>query len=221
MRLHDHLARPLHADGAQVEREDLVAAECAHAAVKVARLAAEEQPRDEGEHRIADVFVERRHRAGLDPAREAIAHHQIVPRAQRVDERIDGGEVVRVIRIRHEDIGTARGIDAAHERGAVALRAYVDDARTRRARDLARTVGGAVVGDDDLAVDAKTRKRGHALTHDVADRRLLVETGDDDREFEVVGHAHATPRSFRDAGTAAARTRRPKTRSGIFVGTGS
>ena len=53
-----------------------VAAEGAHAAVGVAHAGAEEEVERAGEHRVADVAVQPRHRAGLD-AVHAVAHHEV------------------------------------------------------------------------------------------------------------------------------------------------
>ena len=44
---------------------------------------AEEQPAQVGQHRVAEVAVQRRHRARLDAAGEAVAHHQVGAVAQR------------------------------------------------------------------------------------------------------------------------------------------
>ena len=89
-RLDDHLAGELHAGRLQVERDHAVPAEAAQAAVEVADLAAEEQPADEGEHRVAEVAVQRRHRARLDAALEAVAHHQVGALAQLVRRTASG-----------------------------------------------------------------------------------------------------------------------------------
>ena len=48
---------------------------------------AEEQPAEEGQGRVADVAVERRHGALLDAAREAVPHHEVGAAPQRGDER--------------------------------------------------------------------------------------------------------------------------------------
>src|SRR5438874_524009 len=61
VRLHHHLARELHPRRAQVERKDAIATEGAHAAVKVTGAPAEEETRDEREHRVADVAMQRGH----------------------------------------------------------------------------------------------------------------------------------------------------------------
>ena len=82
----------------------------------------EEEPAEEAQHRIAEIAVERRHGAGRDAAREAVAHHELVAGAQRCDEGIEIGEVVAVVGVAHDDVAAARRVDAAGERRAVAAR---------------------------------------------------------------------------------------------------
>ena len=134
--------------------ENRLPVESAQAAVEVADRRPEEEPADRGEHRVAEVLVQRRHRAGLDPAAEPVAHDQVVAGAQPLDELVEVGEVVAVVGVAHDHVGAARRRDAAEERGPVPLVDDVDDARTVGFRDLLRAVGAAVVGDDDLADDA-------------------------------------------------------------------
>ena len=64
-------------------------AEAAHAAVEVADGDREEQPADARQHRVAELAVQARHRARLDAALEAVAHDQVVARAQLVDEGLE------------------------------------------------------------------------------------------------------------------------------------
>ena len=63
--------------------------------------------------RIADPAVLPGHRAGHDPAPEAVAHHQVVALAQLLDERLDRREVVAVVGVAHDDVSAAGGGDAA------------------------------------------------------------------------------------------------------------
>ena len=103
-RLHDHLARELHAARAQPEIDDRVLAEPADAAVEVAHRRAEEQPADARQHRVADAAVQPRHRARLDAAREAVAHHEVVAVAEVLEERTEVLEVVAVVGVGHEHV---------------------------------------------------------------------------------------------------------------------
>ena len=64
----------------------LAAVESADAAVELAQPDAEEDTTDGAEPGVAEVAVQCRHRAGLDTAGAAVAHHQVVAGAQRGDE---------------------------------------------------------------------------------------------------------------------------------------
>ena len=66
-----------------------VALEAAQAAMEIAARAAEEDAADGGQHRVAEIAVQRRHRAGLDAAVETVAHHQVVAVAQLLDEAVE------------------------------------------------------------------------------------------------------------------------------------
>ena len=59
-----------------------------HPAVGVAHAGAVEQVQDAGQHRVADVAVEPRHRAGLD-ALHAVAHDEVGAVVELLDEARD------------------------------------------------------------------------------------------------------------------------------------
>ena len=122
-----HLGGELHAGGAQLERGQLVAAEGAHAAVGVAHAGAEEEVERAREHRVADVAVQPRHRAGLDPV-HAVAHHEVGARLELGQEARDLAEVVGQVGVGHQDVAAAGGAEAGHVGVAVAAAALVDDA---------------------------------------------------------------------------------------------
>src|SRR3954469_18037692 len=128
--LRDHLRRVLHPGGPQIEPEDRVAPERAEPAMEVSDVAPEEQPPEERKPRVAEPLVQRGHGALLDAALEAVAHDEVVARAQALDERIDGLEVVREIGVAHEDVRAAGGSDAAGEGRAVTAGSDGDDAGT-------------------------------------------------------------------------------------------
>ena len=60
-----------------------------------------------GEDRVADPAILPRHGPGLDPALEAIAHHEVAACPQLLDERHEVGEIIAVIGIAHDDIDAA------------------------------------------------------------------------------------------------------------------
>src|SRR3546814_18125245 len=63
------------------------------------------------------LFRSRGHRAGFDPALEAIAHHEVGAAAQSLDERFEILEVVAVVGVTHDDETAACGLDAVDEIG--------------------------------------------------------------------------------------------------------
>ena len=73
---------------AQVEPRQHVAAQRAHAAVRVADAGAEEDVEDAGEHRVADVAVQPRHRARVDVV-HPVAHHELGAVVELLDEARD------------------------------------------------------------------------------------------------------------------------------------
>ena len=81
----------------------------AHPAVEIAGRAAEEQAADPGQDGVADVPVLPGHRAALDAPAEPVAHDQIVPGAELLQERHQAREVVAVIRVADDDVPSPRG----------------------------------------------------------------------------------------------------------------
>src|SRR4029077_19194408 len=119
-------------------------AEAAQAAVEVAGRGAEEHATQCRQHRVADPAVQPRHGAGPGAAAEAVAHDQLVALAQAFYERVDGAEVVGVVRIAHDDVAPARRLDPGPERGAIAPLRHRHDASPQLGRDLDGRVGTAV-----------------------------------------------------------------------------
>ena len=180
---HHHLAGELHACRAQAERQDARPPERAHPAMEVAARAPEQQIAQPGEDRVPDVSIQRRHRAGLDTAEEAVPHHELGAAAQRADERFETAEVVAVVGVGHHDELRTRGRDAGEQRAPVPLDGDVDHAGAQPAGDLLRAVGAAVVGDDHLAVDREVL-HGPLRLGDAGGQRLgLVETREHDAQI--------------------------------------
>ena len=150
-RLDDHLGGELHAGRGEPQVEDRGAPEASQPAVEVADRAAEEQPAHEGQHRVAEVPVEPWHRLISNAALEAVAHDEVRALAKLRDEAVELCEVIGVVAVTHDHIAAARRGDAGAERGAVAARRDLDDARPERPRDVAARIRRAVVGDDHLA----------------------------------------------------------------------
>ena len=101
-------------------REHRLARKAAQPAMEVADRAAEEQPADEREDRIAEIAVKRRHGRLRDPAAKTVSHHDVVAFAKLFDEAVEIGEVVGIVAVAHDDVAAARSADAGDKRRAVA-----------------------------------------------------------------------------------------------------
>ena len=78
-----------------------------------------EDATDERKRGVAHPAMRPNHGSGFDPARESVAHHQVIALAKLLDERADGGEVVTVIGVAHDHEPAARGSDTGDKRAAV------------------------------------------------------------------------------------------------------
>ena len=65
--------------------------------MEIAHWNTEEQTAQEGQDGIAEIAVQERHGARLDAAAEAVAHDQLIARAQAVDHGIQVLEIVAVV----------------------------------------------------------------------------------------------------------------------------
>ena len=183
--LDDQLAGELHPGRLQVERHHAVPAEAAQAAVEVADLAAEEQPADEAEHRVAEVLVQRRHRPGRDPAPEAVAHHQVRALAQFVNERHQVGEIVAVVGVAHDHVFAVGGDDPAHQGVAVTLVADRYHPGAGAGGQPLTAVGAAVIGDQHLAADTAFGQESNSLADARRHGLCLVEARHDHGQLHV------------------------------------
>ena len=155
----------------------------AHAAVGVADAGAEEEVQDAGEHRVADVAVQPRHRARVDVV-HPVAHDELGARVELLDEARDLVEVVGQVGVGHDDVVAARGGEAGQVGAAVAAARLVHDARAgrrrpaRRCRPRSRCRRRRPRPAMPAAVDAGERRCDALL-----DVLGLVEAGDDDRDL--------------------------------------
>src|SRR4029450_1834349 len=100
--------------------------------------------------------MEKRHGArhhGPAAGRESAALDEIVSFAELLEEPADLEEVVGVVGVAHDHIPAARRGDTPDQRVAIAFGRHADDPDAGVPGALARPVGRAVVGDDDLAID--------------------------------------------------------------------
>ena len=127
---------------------------------------------------------------GCDPTGEPVAHHQLRPGAQGVDERIEGREVVAVVGVAHDDVPAAGGMDPAEQRAAVPGFGDGHDAGAGGSGDLRRAVGAAVVGHQHLAVDVAAAQVVGRLGDAGRQRLRLVQARHEDRQLTAgrVGH---------------------------------
>jgi hypothetical protein len=93
-------------------------------------------------------------------------------------------EVVTAIGITHYDVPTARRGYAAHQGAAITTFRNMDYSRAKARRDFLRTVGAAVVRDDNFRRDAIFIYRPPRLLDTFGQRVGLVQTGDDYAEFD-------------------------------------
>ena len=129
--------------------------------------------------------MQRGHRAFFDATAEAVAHDEVEAAAvDGVDEAGGVAEVVAHVGVAHDDDGGAGVFDGAHQRRAVAADVDVDvDVRGYGgAGDVLAAVCGAVVADDDLAVDAGAGEHRSRLGDAGADGLCFVQTGHHDAE---------------------------------------
>src|SRR5207302_1875560 len=118
--LDHHLACELHPRRAQPQALERLPLVTAQPTVEVVHGAAEQEPPDAAQERVADVAVLPRHRPAADPSREAVAHHQLVTLPELLDEGPQVAEIIALVRVAHDDVLAAGGERAVVEGGAVA-----------------------------------------------------------------------------------------------------
>ena len=186
-RLHDQLARKLHARGVELQVEGSVAAEGPQAAVGIAHPRMEKEIEDPREHRIAQVAVHRRHRPGHDLPSETVAHAEVVALLQLRHHRHTLAKIVGGVAIAHHDEATAGLLDPVDERGPIAPLWAEGHPAAPRLGILAATVGAAIVGDQDLGREPAGGERRDRLLGRVDagwQRDPLIQTRHEDRDVD-------------------------------------
>src|SRR6202020_2744438 len=97
--------------------------------MEVAAGAFEKQAPYSGQERIAEVFVQRRHRVRLNSAKEPISHDELGAAAQFLEERVERGKIIAVVAITHHDEGTLRRVYATLQRRPIPSHRDRHDAR--------------------------------------------------------------------------------------------
>ncbi len=182
----DHFAGELHAGHLQVHFRHGVFAKAAHAAERVAGAGPEEQVQEPTQAGIADPFVEPGHRAGTNRAFESIAHDDVGPAAQPVDEPAEIGEIVAVVAIAHDDVAAASVRKAAPQGVAVTLERMPDHAGPCSDGDLAAAVGMSRCRRSALhRLNAEPLHRLPSLVDADRQRALFVQARHHDSQFEL------------------------------------
>jgi hypothetical protein len=143
--LDDHFAGIFHACSDQPQLEDRCTVVSPQAAVVIANLAGEKQPRDKGKHWIAQITVQRRHSARLYPSLETVPHHQVIALPQLLYERRQMQEVVAVVCVPHNDIFPKGAVTAPNQGCAVSLLWHMHDPCPFLFGNLLGAVGTSVV----------------------------------------------------------------------------
>ncbi len=199
----DHLRRELHAGGAQIEAGQDVAAQGPHPAVGVLDAGAEEEVQHAGEHRVAHVAVQPRHRARVDVV-HPVAHDHLGAAVQPLDEPGDVLEVVGEVGVEHHDVLALGRGEPGQVGAAVAAARFVDHAGAGRLGERGTAVLGAVVGNDHLAAEVVLLEHGSGAGDALLDVRRLVQTRDHHRHEHVGldrrrGLPHVSPGDFGSA----------------------
>ncbi len=185
--LHHHLGGELHAGGLQVHAAVGIGGETAHAAMEIVDGSAEEETSDEGEGGVADPAVFPGHGTGGDgsaAARHAATHDQVVAFTEFRHEPADVREIVGIVGITHEDPAATGGIEATAQGVAVALGRDTFDTGAQAFGNFDGAVGGAVVGDEDFALDAGLADAFLGFADADGQRLRLIEAGHDDGEID-------------------------------------
>ena len=127
------------------------------------------------------------------PPRKRLPITRSAPSRSSLEERQQGGEVVGVVGVAHHHVRAASGTDAAHQGVAVSLVGHRHDAGARIAGELLAAIGAAVVGDDDLAVDAVLLEEADGLAHTGLYGLSLVQARHHHGEFHVVSSITPLP----------------------------
>lgn len=105
--------------------------------------------------------------------------------APLVDKVSQVGEIVAVVGIAHDDIAATGRFDAAERRSPVAALRNIHDAGAEIRGDPRRSIGAAVVGDDDFARNGIGLQEGLRLPDAHGERLRLVQTGHQACEFNL------------------------------------
>src|ERR1035441_9217110 len=116
-----------------------------------------------------------RHRTFLDATGEAVAHHQVITDAHALEDRWNLCKVVALVGVTHDDVASRRRSHAATYGGAVPGLIHGHHLGAVCEGDLLRSVGAAVVSDEDLRADVQLRDRLARSVDTSPDRPRLLQ----------------------------------------------
>jgi hypothetical protein len=140
--------------------------------------------------------MQRGHRSGAIFAEKPVSHDEVIALTKFQKKRGEIREVVTVVRVTEDDIAALCRGNAADERASIARSGDRNDSSAQLVGDVQRSVGTAVVRDDDLAGDLELPDGVVSLLNADPQRLGLIEARHDDREFQccfnVMGHRCVT-----------------------------
>ena len=128
-----------------------------------------------------------RHGAGPDAssaARKPTTLHEVETRAQLFEKPGDLAEIVAVVRVPHDDVTPARRFDAACQRAAITGLLDANDPCSESLGNLTRSIGAAVVSDDDFSGDVIFAEGFLGLEDATLESVGFIQTRHDHRQFQ-------------------------------------
>src|SRR4051794_15324367 len=123
------------------------------------------------------------HSAGLNPTPKAVAHDQLVSRAQPLQEWHQANEIIGVICVSHDDEPAPRSLDATEESSAIAPIGDVLNPGTGLPCQILRAIRAAVIRHQHLARDAILAEKSTGLLHARSNGICLVQAGHENGQF--------------------------------------
>jgi hypothetical protein len=154
--------------------------------MKIVGGAAEEEATDECQNWVADpaVFPGHGARDDLSPASwHAAAHDEVGAGAELFDEGFDFSEVVAEIGVTHDEESSVGGFHSGAEGVAVAFFGDIDNVGAELAGYVLGSVGAAIVGDEDFALDSGSRESALGCGNAIGQCFSLIEAGHEDCDF--------------------------------------
>ena len=181
--LDHHFAGELHPCRTNVHAAKTVAPECADAAMEVSARRGEEKPANSGKYRITEIAMQRRHGPLGNATPEAVSHYEIETSAKFVKKFGDLSEVVAIVRVGHEDIGSQSSGNTHSDGAAVTFFGRADDASSRCFGYFRGSIRRAVVRNDYLAGNSGSAQDLVRLANTDTNCFRLIEAGHHHRKF--------------------------------------